>query len=284
MANLSSLSALLSDYEVGTMTKPPKLVSLNEYSSWSARFESFLSIVNPSLTIPLIEGYEQPQLNGVYKNVSRLTKDEKKLYDLDKKAYALLTMALPKEIFQYFDDELKRSKRTLLKKQLEVFKCLDNKTFQELVTRYTLLLSELSNLDYEVSLEEQNDKLLDALPSSWETYVRNDERGRKPCTKRSPGLPEIEKRRKITKCWSIGPIAVRDGGIQNPPRYAMHERNLRSPDFFAISCKKIIFLLLASVLPSNDENTHFYHLNPFFKPSEVKDRTKDHLYKLRSLF
>ncbi|KAD4584667.1 hypothetical protein E3N88_22268 [Mikania micrantha] len=69
-------------------------------------------------------------------------------------------------------------------------------------------------------------------PYSSET--RNDEHGRKPCTKRSPGLPEIEKRRKITKYWSIGSIAVRDGGIQNPPRYAMHERNLRSPDFFAV--------------------------------------------------
>ncbi|KAD5802981.1 hypothetical protein E3N88_14341 [Mikania micrantha] len=67
-----------------------------------------------------------------------------------------------------------------------------------------------------------------------EVKTRNDKRGRKPCTKRSPGLPEIEKRRKITKYWSIGSIAVRDGGIQNPPRYAMQERNLRSPDFFAV--------------------------------------------------
>ncbi|KAD5508164.1 hypothetical protein E3N88_15867 [Mikania micrantha] len=142
---ISSSRLLVSTKTAGTMTKPPNLVSLSEYSSWSALVESFLYIVNPSLMIPLIEGYEQPQLNGVYKNVSRLTKDEKKLYDLEKKAYVLLTMALPKEIFQFFkshkrskalwdalakrcegSDQLKRSKRTLLKKQLEVFKCLDN--------------------------------------------------------------------------------------------------------------------------------------------------------------
>ncbi|KAD6118899.1 hypothetical protein E3N88_10170 [Mikania micrantha] len=64
-----------------------------------------------------------------------------------------------------------------------------------------------------------------------ENYVikdaRNEECGRKPCTKRSPGLPEIEKRRKISKYWSIAPIAVRDGGVENPPRYAMLGKYLR---------------------------------------------------------
>ncbi|KAD3067992.1 hypothetical protein E3N88_35872 [Mikania micrantha] len=57
--------------------------------------------------------------------------------------------------------------------------------------------------------------------------ARNDERGRKPCTKRSPGWSGIEKRRKITKYWSIGLIAVRDGGVGNPPRYAMIAKYLR---------------------------------------------------------
>ncbi|KAL8265562.1 hypothetical protein R6Q59_023692 [Mikania micrantha] len=73
-----------------------------------------------------------------------------------RRASHLLTMALPKEIFQSIkshkrskalwdalakrcegNDQLKRSKRTLLKKHLEVFKCLDNETFDELITRYT---------------------------------------------------------------------------------------------------------------------------------------------------
>ncbi|KAD4586128.1 hypothetical protein E3N88_23729 [Mikania micrantha] len=57
--------------------------------------------------------------------------------------------------------------------------------------------------------------------------VKNDERGRKPCTKRSPGLPEIEKRRKISKCWTNGLVAVRVGGLKGPPRYAMLGKYLR---------------------------------------------------------
>ena len=101
MANMP-LNAFMNDSEAGTMTKLPRLTTLSEYSSWSSRFESFLSIVNPSLMIPIEEGYEQPMLNGLPKRVSRLTEDEKKAYDLEKKAYALLTMALPKEIHLSF--------------------------------------------------------------------------------------------------------------------------------------------------------------------------------------
>ncbi|KAD4179773.1 hypothetical protein E3N88_28364 [Mikania micrantha] len=57
--------------------------------------------------------------------------------------------------------------------------------------------------------------------------VRNDERGRKPCSKWSPGLPEIEKRRKISKYWSNGLVAVRGGGLEGPPWYAMLGKYLR---------------------------------------------------------
>lgn len=190
MANMTTFTSMMNDNEAGTMTKPPRLISLSEYSSWSSRFESFLSTVNLSLMIPISEGYTQPLSNGLPNNVSRLMEDERKAYDLEKKVYALLLMALPKEIHQSFkthkqskllwdaltkrcegSDQLKQSKRTLLKKQLEVLKCLEKKTFDELVTRYTLLLGELSALDYEVPLEEVNDNLLDALPASWEMYV-----------------------------------------------------------------------------------------------------------------
>ncbi|KAD5962056.1 hypothetical protein E3N88_13529 [Mikania micrantha] len=66
---------------------------------------------------------------------------------------------------------------------------------------------------------------------AYENYVindvRNDERGRKPCVKRSPGLPEIVKRRKISKYWSTRLVAIRDEGVENPPRYAMLGKYLR---------------------------------------------------------
>ncbi|KAD0890838.1 hypothetical protein E3N88_43583 [Mikania micrantha] len=54
-----------------------------------------------------------------------------------------------------------------------------------------------------------------------------EERGRKPCAKRSPGLPEIEKRRKISKCWTTGLIAVRDGGVESSPRLMAFGKRLK---------------------------------------------------------
>ncbi|KAD4180546.1 hypothetical protein E3N88_29137 [Mikania micrantha] len=66
---------------------------------------------------------------------------------------------------------------------------------------------------------------------AYENYVindvRNDERGRKPCSKRSPGLPGIEKRRKISKYWNSGLVTVREGWDKDPPRYVMHGKYRR---------------------------------------------------------
>ncbi|KAD3639997.1 hypothetical protein E3N88_29220 [Mikania micrantha] len=139
--------------------------------------------------------------------------------------------------------------------------------------------------------------------------MRNDEHGQKPCSKRSPGFPGIVKRRKISKYWSTGLVAVRGGGLGSSPRYAMHERNLRSPDFFAvreaflgiwsryatnvavqksdllhqISCKKKLFLLLASISQTRRPTHLNHHLNSSFKPFEAKDRTRDHHNKLNPI-
>ncbi|KAD6454185.1 hypothetical protein E3N88_08891 [Mikania micrantha] len=64
-------------------------------------------------------------------------------------------------------------------------------------------------------------------------YARNREHRRKRIAKRSYGLSGIEKRRKISKYWSKGLIAVRGGGLESPPRYAMVVKYLRFPKNFA---------------------------------------------------
>ncbi|KAD7476981.1 hypothetical protein E3N88_00117 [Mikania micrantha] len=81
-------------------------------------------------------------------------------------------------------------------------------------------------------IDESNEWLMGKMEDDEQTddddlYARNEERGRKPCAKRSPGLPGIEKQRKISKCWTIGLIEVREGGVESPPRYAMHAKYLR---------------------------------------------------------
>ncbi|KAD6794782.1 hypothetical protein E3N88_05678 [Mikania micrantha] len=70
---------------------------------------------------------------------------------------------------------------------------------------------------------------------TWERlkYARNREHRRKRIAKRSYGLSGIEKRKKISKYWSKGLIAVRGGGLESPPRYAMVVKYLRFPKNFA---------------------------------------------------
>ncbi|KAD2804909.1 hypothetical protein E3N88_38286 [Mikania micrantha] len=75
-----------------------------------------------------------------------------------------------------------------------------------------------------------------------ENCARNGERGRKPCAKRSPGLSGNEKRRKISKYGISGLVAVRDGEVEGSRRYAMVEKYLISPDFFAVREALFCFL------------------------------------------
>ncbi|KAD4586133.1 hypothetical protein E3N88_23734 [Mikania micrantha] len=85
MANYSRLSTLFSKMEIENISKLPVLFSLNNFSSWSIQFEAFLELVDRNLKIPISDGYFQPKLNGVYKNPSRLNKEEKECYDREKK-------------------------------------------------------------------------------------------------------------------------------------------------------------------------------------------------------
>ncbi|KAD5317689.1 hypothetical protein E3N88_17635 [Mikania micrantha] len=102
------------------------------------------------------------------------------------------------------------------------------------------------------------------------SFTSQDKRSREMWPKRFPGLSGIEKRRKITKCWSIGLIAVRGGGLEGSPRYAMLGKYLR---FLRISSRYAKPFWASG----RGENTHInHHPNSIFKPSERKDRTRDH--------
>ena len=105
MSNLSNVSNMMSqDNESSTMTKPPRLSSLADYASWKDRFEAFLSVINPAMNDFLIIEYVAPIAEGCItrKSVFRMTEEEKREFDIERKTYALLTMALSKDIFRSF--------------------------------------------------------------------------------------------------------------------------------------------------------------------------------------
>lgn len=69
--------------DVDNMTKLPVHISPCDFSFWGTQFEAFLELVDPNLKIPIFDGYFKPKLNGVYKNPSRLNKEDNESYDLD---------------------------------------------------------------------------------------------------------------------------------------------------------------------------------------------------------
>ncbi|KAD6119436.1 hypothetical protein E3N88_10707 [Mikania micrantha] len=64
--------------------------------------------------------------------------------------------------------------------------------------------------------------------------------------------------------------------FEDPSRYAMDLKYLKSSGFLR---EDYYLLLLELRRPADKKHTHFYHPITILKPSEVMDRTKDHIYK-----
>ena len=107
MSTAEKLSAIMNhDLEIGTPTKPPRLMSMSQYPYWKQRFEAFIAYADASLMIPLTLGYVAPMVESFSvstpKSLSNLSTDEMKAYEREKKAYAALTMGLTSDIFHSF--------------------------------------------------------------------------------------------------------------------------------------------------------------------------------------
>ena len=184
------------DNEVGTPNKPPRFFCNNDYSSWKLRFESFILYNDPDLWTHITERYIQPRVEGSFsgeapfKPIKKLTVEERKEFDQEKKAFAAITMCLPKDVLSCFknqttsydlwealakrfggNDQLKKSRKDLLKKQFDLFDIMKNESFDELISRFSQLICELKEVGVTYDNLEINEKFLDALPSNWEMRV-----------------------------------------------------------------------------------------------------------------
>ncbi|KAI3808094.1 hypothetical protein L1987_24037 [Smallanthus sonchifolius] len=156
------------DNEIGTPQKPPKLLNVNDYSNWKTRFENYISYIDSSLWIPILEGYKHPThiyLDDEFpKPISKLDDEEKKAYDREKKALAL------QKRFEGNSD-IKKSKRDLLRKQYECFRFFENESLDDIISRFYHLQTELKAFDLKYPAEEMVEKFLDALPPKFEMYT-----------------------------------------------------------------------------------------------------------------
>ncbi|KAI3802318.1 hypothetical protein L1987_30448 [Smallanthus sonchifolius] len=195
MSNLQNLSSMLNyDNEIGTPQKPPKLLNVNGYSNWKARFEHYISYTDSSLWIPNLEGYKHPTHlyldENVPKPISKLDAEEKKIYDREKKALGSITMSLTRDLFHSFrgyesskdlwkalqkrfegNSDIKKSKRDLLRKQYECFRFIENESLDDVISRFYHLQTELKSFELKYPEEEMVEKFLDALPPRYEMYT-----------------------------------------------------------------------------------------------------------------
>ncbi|KAI3801968.1 hypothetical protein L1987_30088 [Smallanthus sonchifolius] len=182
------------DNEIGTPHKPPKLMNVNDFLNWKARFEEYISYIDSSLWIPILEGYKHPTYEFLEETVpepiSKLDEEEKKVYDREKKAHGSITMALSRDLFHSFrgydnskdlwkaiqmwfegNSDVKKSKRELLRKQYECFRYLENKSTDELISRFYHLQTELKSYDLKYPADELVEKFLDALLPKFDMYT-----------------------------------------------------------------------------------------------------------------
>ncbi|HEY5235656.1 MAG TPA: hypothetical protein VIJ14_05720, partial [Rhabdochlamydiaceae bacterium] len=182
--------------EIGTPNKPPRFLYNNDYSSWKSRFEWFIAYNDSDLWIPISEKYVRHVQDGQFRDAAPLkaikdmSGEERKDYDKEKKAYAAITMCLTRDVFNCFkthetsydlwealskrfggNDTMKKRKKDLLKRQFDMFQCFKNETTDELISRFSQLISELRELGQEYQIRDVNEKLLDALPAIWDMRV-----------------------------------------------------------------------------------------------------------------
>ncbi|KAJ0452878.1 putative transcription factor interactor and regulator CCHC(Zn) family [Helianthus annuus] len=174
------------------MQKPPKLMSLDEYSGWSVRFKNWVQANHLESWIKIEREYVAPEDGmGDKKSIASLTDTEQVEFKAEKKMISILQQAIKEDILvllQHKDTSASiwyslekkfkgsasmiKSKTALLKKEFDIFTGIKGESTKQLIERYCHLVLEMRRLDIVKPNEEWIDKLCDALPyDEWGTYL-----------------------------------------------------------------------------------------------------------------
>ncbi|KAJ0877935.1 putative transcription factor interactor and regulator CCHC(Zn) family [Helianthus annuus] len=185
-------SLLLSESETGSLNRPPKLMHLHEYPGWVDRFHTYILGQNTELWLRFITEFDQTIEVAASSTATfaDLPDEQKKTYDLEKKAYAILTQALSKDIYHQFvsfkttkklwdalktrgvgNEATRQLRRDLLKKEFDGFTCMDKESLGDMTSRFYHLLTELTNFEVTTTPTEVVKKFADALPPQWNNFL-----------------------------------------------------------------------------------------------------------------
>ncbi|KAF5812979.1 hypothetical protein HanRHA438_Chr03g0103951 [Helianthus annuus] len=177
---------------MGSNNRPPKLNHMNDYPSWKGRFHRYVQGQSSELWTCFINACN-PALEvaaSTSAGFTNIPENDKKAYDLEKKAYAILTQALHKGIYHQFSyykttkdlwDALvargegnaasRKTRHDLLKKEFESFRFLDNETLNDMTSRFYHLISEMYSYNVAATHQEMIARFADALPPKWSPFI-----------------------------------------------------------------------------------------------------------------
>ncbi|MFS7984592.1 putative transcription factor interactor and regulator CCHC(Zn) family [Helianthus anomalus] len=185
-------SILLSESETGSLNRPPKLMHLNEYPGWVDRFYTYVLGQNTELWLRFTTYFDQAieVATSTAATFADLPEDQKKKYDLEKKAYAIHTQALSKDIYHQFvsfkttkklwdalktrgvgNEATRQLRYDLHTKEFDGFMCMDKESLGDMTSRFYHLLTELGNFGVVTTPVEVVKKFADALPPQWNSFL-----------------------------------------------------------------------------------------------------------------
>ncbi|KAM0009599.1 hypothetical protein Hdeb2414_s0087g00785701 [Helianthus debilis subsp. tardiflorus] len=178
--------------ETGTLQKPLKLMSIEEYYGWKDRFENWVQANHLRSWECILKKYVLPRTDlQVIKELSEFTDQEREMYKAEKMMISLLQQAIKEDIFILLQhdktsksiwdalrvkfegsENMIKSKKALLKKEFDLFSSLPGEDTKKLIERYCHLVRSMSILSITKDREEWVDKLADALPQKeWGTSL-----------------------------------------------------------------------------------------------------------------
>jgi len=185
-------SMLQSDNETGSSNKAPKMLHLNEYHSWKGRIQRHIEGIDVDIWYwvehPLIRPRQENSHEPV--ELTQLSDEEKKKYKDERKAFSILTQALPKEILHQYevcetaydlwnllktrcegDERAFKIRQDQLKKEFEAFCHFGNEPLRDMQSRFYHLMNELRKHQINYTTPELIERFADALPPHWTQYV-----------------------------------------------------------------------------------------------------------------
>ncbi|KAJ0954536.1 putative RNA-directed DNA polymerase [Helianthus annuus] len=183
---------LISESETGSNNRPPKLNHMNDFPSWKGRFHTYVQGQSTDLWMCFVNAFNESLESraSTSEGYANMLENDKKAYELEKKAYAILTQALNKDIYHQFSyckttkalwDALvargegnaaaRKSRHDLLKKEFESFQFLENETLNDMTTRFYHLISEMCAYGVAATQQDMVNRFADALPPKWSSFI-----------------------------------------------------------------------------------------------------------------